>query len=118
MKIKKAMVFSLIALALTLSACAPTGASPDATMPMGDDPILTATPGSMMADNPEAAHMMEPITAPNVQPATETEGGQPLEYREENGVKIFELTTKAVQWNILEASASLPTPITEPCPDP
>lgn len=111
MKIKKAMIFSLIALALTLSACAPAGAPPDATMPMGDDPMtlapgasagVTATPGSMMADNPEAAHMMEPITAPNVQPATETIGGQPLTYREEDGVKVFELTTKAVQWPILD----------------
>jgi FtsP/CotA-like multicopper oxidase with cupredoxin domain len=56
----------------------------------------------MMMDNPEAAHMMEPITAPNVQPATESEGGQPLEYRLENGVKVFELITKAVQWEILD----------------
>lgn len=62
----------------------------------------TPTPGSMMADDPEAAHMMEPITAPNVQPATESIGGQPLEYREENGIKVFELTTKAVQWEILD----------------
>jgi FtsP/CotA-like multicopper oxidase with cupredoxin domain len=46
--------------------------------------------------------MMEPITAPNVQPATETTGGQPLEFREENGVKVFELTAKAVQWEILD----------------
>lgn len=69
---------------------------------MGNNSALTATPGSMMADNPDAAHMMEPITAPNVQPATQTEGGQPLEFREENGVKVFELTTKAVQWPILD----------------
>ena len=55
-----------------------------------------------MIDNPEAAHMMEPITAPNVQPATETEGGQSLEFREENDVKVFEITTKAVQWPILD----------------
>ena len=61
----------------------------------------TPTPGSMLAENPEAAHMMEPITAPNVQPATETKGGQSLEYRVENGVKVFQLTTKAVQWEIL-----------------
>ena len=62
----------------------------------------TATPGSMMATNPEAAHMMEPIGGTNVQPASETEGGQPLAYREENGVKVFELTTKVVQWPILD----------------
>jgi FtsP/CotA-like multicopper oxidase with cupredoxin domain len=63
---------------------------------------VTATPGSMMPVNPAAAHMMEPITAPNVQPATETTGGQPLAYREENGVKVFELTVKAVLWPLLD----------------
>jgi FtsP/CotA-like multicopper oxidase with cupredoxin domain len=56
----------------------------------------------MMMHNPEAAHMMAPITAPNIQPAAQSEGGQPLEYRVEDGVKVFELTTKAVQWMILE----------------
>ncbi|GAB4495972.1 MAG: hypothetical protein Fur0016_33300 [Anaerolineales bacterium] len=69
---------------------------------MSDGMSATPTPGSMMADNPEAAHMMEPISAPNVQPASAAEGGQPLEYRLEDGVKVFELTTKAVQWTILD----------------
>jgi manganese oxidase len=64
--------------------------------------MVTSTPGSMMAEDPKAAHMMEPITAPNVRPATETQGGQLLEYHVENGVKVFELTTKAVQWEILD----------------
>ena len=114
MKIKKVMIFLLIALALVLSACAPA-ATLGSTMPMNNDNSNmtlapgasagvdgTPTPGRMMAENPEAAHMMEPITAPNVQPATETKGGQPLTYRDENGVKVFELTTKAVQWPILD----------------
>jgi FtsP/CotA-like multicopper oxidase with cupredoxin domain len=61
----------------------------------------TSTPGSMMPTNPEAAHMMEPIGGSNVQPASETIGGQPLAYIEENGVKILELTAKVVQWPIL-----------------
>ena len=94
---KKVFIFTAVSLALILSACAPAG-TPDNAMPVNGTP----TPGSMMADNPEAAHMMEPITVPNVQPATQTEGGQPLEFREENGVKVFELTTKAVQWPILQ----------------
>jgi FtsP/CotA-like multicopper oxidase with cupredoxin domain len=63
---------------------------------------VTPTPGSMMAENPEAMHMMSPITAPNVEPAADTKGGQPLEYRMEDGVKVFELTTKAVRWEILD----------------
>lgn len=32
------------------------------------------------------------------QPAAETTGGQPLAFRSENGVKIFELTVKPVLW--------------------
>jgi FtsP/CotA-like multicopper oxidase with cupredoxin domain len=91
---KKTLLFALLSLTLTLSACAHAGNK--------NVPAITATPGSMTSKNPEAAHMMEPITAPNVQPATESTGGQPLKFRVENGVKIFEITTKAVEWNILE----------------
>jgi len=109
---RKILVFSVIGLALVLSACAPNaGATPiggmpnnNGNMPMGGN-IMTSTPGSMMADNPEAAHMMEPISAPNAQPATETEGGQPLEFRVEDGVKVFELTAKAVLWPIMDGVA-------------
>ena len=72
-------MFVLLALAAILAACAPALAATQATQ---SPPAVTATPGSMTADNPEAAHMMEPITAPNVQPATEIQGGQPLEFRE------------------------------------
>ena len=102
---KKVLIFSLVSFALILSACAPA-VTPGNTMPMNNDNSNlmngTPTPGSMMADNSAAAHMMEPITAPNIQPATETTGGQPLAYRDENGVKVFELTAKAVQWPILD----------------
>lgn len=95
---------SVVSLAMIFSACAPTDAPNN--MPMDsvglDKMSETPTPGSMRAENPEAAHMMEPISAPDVQPATETEGGRPLEYRLENGIKVFELTTKAVQWPILD----------------
>ena len=101
---KKVMLFISVSLALVLSACAPS-VNPNNTMPMNNEGSSmmneTPTPGSMLVENPEAAHMMEPITAPNVQPATETKGGQSLEYRVENGVKVFQLTTKAVQWEIL-----------------
>ncbi len=98
---KRILVVSVVGLALILSACAPA-VTPTDSMPMDNSTMPTSTPGSMMADNPEAAHMMEPISAPNVQPATETEGGQPLEFRVEDGVKVFELTTKAVLWPILD----------------
>lgn len=89
----------IVMVGLIFTACTPAGpAVKNASNPP------TATPGSMTADNPEAAHMMEPITAPDVQPATETEGGQPLTFREENGVKVFELTAKPVQWPILDGT--------------
>ena len=94
-------MFVLLSLALILAACAPAVA---ATQDAENPPAVTATPGSMTADNPEAAHMMEPIWAPNVPLATETEGGQPLAFREESGFKVFELTTKAVQWPILDGT--------------
>ena len=101
----KVLIFLGVSLALILSACAPA-LTPGDTIPMTNDNsnIMNGTPppGSMMMDNPEAAHMMEPIPAPNILPATETEGGRPLAYREENGVKVFELTTMAVQWPILD----------------
>lgn len=104
---KKILFPGSIILALVLAACAPAAGPNPSEMsggdtPIGGNPMMTPTPGSMMMDNPEAAHMMEPISAPNVQPATETTGGQPLEFREENGVKIFEITTKAVQWPIMD----------------
>jgi FtsP/CotA-like multicopper oxidase with cupredoxin domain len=108
MSIKKVLIFSFLTLTLILSACAPTETSGIPGTPVlmneGDPNMMKAspTPGSMVAENPEAAHMMEPITAPNLQPATETAGGQPLSYRQENGFKVFELTTKAVLWEIME----------------
>lgn len=92
-----------VALALSLAACAPAAEAP-ATQDVETMPAGTATPGSMTADNPEAAHMMEPISAPELPLATETQGGQPLTFREQNGVKVFELTTRAVQWPILDGT--------------
>jgi FtsP/CotA-like multicopper oxidase with cupredoxin domain len=100
---RKTSILALIILIL-LAACAPSAPTqPSSNMPMQG--MATSTPGSMMANNPEASHMMEPITAPNVQPATETEGGKPLQFREENGIKIFGLTAQAVKWNILDSVA-------------
>ena len=102
---KKRLTLGILSLTLLLAACSPAVATDsNSGMPMNNGNMqgVTATPGSMMAENPAASHMMEPITAPNVQPATESQGGQPLEFREENGVKVFELTAKAVKWNILD----------------
>jgi FtsP/CotA-like multicopper oxidase with cupredoxin domain len=105
---KKILIFALLSLVLILAACAPsTGTNPGNGMPVGNSngnaPVgnnpMTTTPGNMMSTG---SNMMEPIIAPNVQAATETTGGQPLADRDENGVKVFELTAKAVQWPILD----------------
>lgn len=45
---------------------------------------------------------MEPLKGENAAPATEKVGGQPLAYRDDKGVKVFELTTKVVKWPILD----------------
>lgn len=99
---KKILCLSILAILLT--ACAPQDnlpiqASPAAqTMPG----MQTATPGSMQAINPEAAHMMEPIGDEKVPPATEDTGGQPLSHSNDNGIKVFELTTKMVKWTLTD----------------
>lgn len=46
--------------------------------------------------------MMQPIRSDGVPAATENRGAQPLNYRLENGVKVFEITARPVIWNILD----------------
>ncbi len=93
---------ALLAVALTLVACQPqTGSSVDSALEEGSLQS-TPTPARMQAEDPEAAHMMQPISGENVQPATVDKGGQELPYRLEDGVKVFELTAKAVRWRILD----------------
>lgn len=128
---KQLVYLTLISISLILSACSgqqpsPTAATED-LMGSGNSPMdagnmemnsasgaATPTPGSMMPTNPEAAHVMEPIGGSNIAPATETKGGQPLAYREESGVKVFELTAKVVQWPILDGVRRPPGRTTAP----
>lgn len=95
------VLFSLIA-ACTAAPASLTEDPAEASGQIDNPPGQTATPGSMTMDNPEAAHMMEPIGGLDVQLATETAGGQPLEFRLENGIKVFELTTSTVKWQIMD----------------
>jgi hypothetical protein len=53
------------------------------------------------AGSMEAGHMA-PIPSVGMPDATEKTGAQPLAFREEDGVKVFELTTRPVRWPILE----------------
>jgi len=65
---------------------------------MGD----TATPAPMEGMDMGGGHSMEPISSVGVPPATESVGGQPTQYRLEDGVKVFDLTAEPVIWNILD----------------
>ncbi len=66
-------------------------------MPMGGTPM----PGSMDMSG-DMGHMMQPIPSDGVAPASETIGGQPLDYREEEGVKVFDIIARPVLWEILD----------------
>jgi manganese oxidase len=47
-------------------------------------------------------HDMGPVSSEGVPLATQDVGGQPLDYRLEDGVKVFEITAQPVLWNILD----------------
>lgn len=90
------MAFLLTALALFVSAC---------SFGQAAQPLLTPTPtpGRMALETSGAgAHMMQPIGGKNVQPASADTGGQPLAFRMENGVKVFDLTARPATWKILD----------------
>jgi len=91
--------------------------------PAADNAITTPTPGEtedglgMSSMDHLATPMMQmegmdlmggsddhmgPIPSAGVPAATQDIGGQPLDFRVENGVKVFELAAQAVRWNILD----------------
>lgn len=47
-------------------------------------------------------HVMVPVPSDGVPAAVQDAGGQPLDFRVEDGVKVFELTAQPVRWNILD----------------
>jgi len=59
------------------------------------------TSGAGSMGGMSGAHM-EPIPSVGVPDATAKVGGQPLAFKVENGVKVFDLTASAVRWNILD----------------
>jgi len=85
---------------MLISACT---ASPSLSQPTKPTPTpleATYTPGEMTPLS--ASPGMPPIGDNNVPLASQTIGGQPLSYRLENGVKVFELTAQMVRWPILD----------------
>jgi FtsP/CotA-like multicopper oxidase with cupredoxin domain len=74
--------------------------------------MMTATP--MMMDQMDmmddhmggmeqgGGHSMAPISAEGVPDATQDRGAQPLDFRLDGDVKVFELTAQPVRWKILD----------------
>ncbi|MDX2137292.1 MAG: copper oxidase [Chloroflexota bacterium] len=62
----------------------------------------TTTPDAMAGMDMGGGHAMEPINSEGVPVATENLGGQPLDYRLEDDVKVFDLQADPVLWNILD----------------
>ncbi len=75
--------------------CAEPKATPSPSAP-------TPTPAMMRAAT-EPGHLRhgDPLPDTGIPDGTEDQGGQPLPYRVENGVKVFELTARLVRWQIL-----------------
>jgi len=108
--VNKKMMILPVLLVFFLSACAPN--QPDSGRTSSEIEVSdqqapngpTATPGSMSSEG-MGGHMMEPIGGANVEPAAESKGGQPLPFQDDNGVKVFELTTKTVQWSLTDGAS-------------
>lgn len=122
---KKFLIPALATLAFILSACTAGQSAPaisgtsssrgtssqgqtEGVGGMGDMPMGSSTaettpaPGSMNSESGGMGRMMEPIGGENVPLATDNQGGQPLAYQEENGVKVFKITARTVRWPILD----------------
>lgn len=68
----------------------------------GDATTSPETPETMGGMEMSGGHAMEAISSEGVPPATETIGGQLLDYVLEDGVKVFDITAQPVLWNILD----------------
>lgn len=101
---------SLVAACGSAATAAPTPTRPpsptmDPTMPgmdmsgtMQPTPMPTTMPGMDMDD----MNMEGPVPSEGVPLATETVGGQPLNFTLDGDVKVFELTARPVRWPILK----------------
>jgi len=88
---------------------APTNPPPTQTE---DDQHTSVPIGSMSPMDPAQAHMMSPIDGPSIQPPSAERGAQPLPFRMEDGVKVFELTTQLTRWSILDLDSGSPVTVT------
>ncbi len=88
------LLAGLLGIAL-LAGCA--GAAAPAAAP-------TPTPARLAAPtlSPGMAHMMAALPNQDVPAATVAKGNQPLPFRLEDGVKVFEITARPVRWTFLD----------------
>jgi len=84
-----------------VSANQPNAQATATPMPSSMGGMNMGTPTPMTQSESEMTGMNEaPVPDENVPLATEKQGAQPLEYKLENGVKVFNLTAKPVKWLI------------------
>jgi manganese oxidase len=65
--------------------------------PVPANPASAAMPGMAMGSG---LMQDKPVSSAGVPPATENEGGQPLSFKLDGDVKVFELTARPVLWKI------------------
>ena len=98
-RIRRLMIAFIPGLFL-LAACSPSDPTKSTLISSsGGIANATATPGTMQPSS-DSLHMMQPISGENVQNATETKGGQLLDFRMADDIKVFELTAKPIIWPI------------------
>lgn len=86
---------------IVVSANQPNAQATATPMPSSMGGMNMGTPTPMPQSGSEMTGMNEaPVPDENVPLATEKQGAQPLEYKIENGVKVFNLTAKPVKWPI------------------
>jgi len=96
---RNGIISALLIVVVLLSACGGTVSKSPPAQLAGPTP----TPASMMAAPGD--HMTAPIEAESAnapRASSDAKGGQPLAFRLENGVKVFDLTARPVKWDILK----------------
>lgn len=90
--------FGLLAGALLLTACS------QGTAPAQPSAVASPTPSSLSAPTSSAAmaHMMAALPDQGIPAAPVDQGNQPLGYRDDHGVKVFELTAQPIRWSFSE----------------
>jgi FtsP/CotA-like multicopper oxidase with cupredoxin domain len=98
--IKVGLLFTLLLVITGCSNSLPKIPEPSQTENGVSAVAATPTPGRMTSV--EGNHMMEPISGDPQGGVSTEKGGQPLAFTLDGDTKVFELTTRAVNWPILD----------------